>query len=56
MRYLIITKEPYLPFLTSWFDAENHFNADLEMIVYDLLKDKYTVDGVKWHDIEINHL
>jgi len=55
MRYLITTKD-YSPFLTKWFDAENNFNADLEMIVYDLVENKYTTDGKKWHEIEIDHL
>ena len=55
-RYLITTKENYSPFLTKWFEPENHFNADSEMIVYDLVENKYTTDGKKWHKIEIDHL
>ena len=54
MRYLVTTKE--IPFLTKWFYSENNFNVDLEMTVYDLLKNKYTTDGKIWHDIEIDHL
>jgi len=56
MRYLITTKDTYGPALTDWFDPENHFNPDLEMVVYDLLKYKYTTDGKTWHDIEVDHL
>ncbi len=55
MRYLITTKT-YKPFLTKWFKPENHFNNDLNMVVYDLLKNKYTTDGKKWHEIEVDHL
>ncbi len=54
MRYLITTKETYSPFLTEWFEPENHFNADLDMIVYDLVENKYTTDGNKWHEIEVD--
>lgn len=55
MRYLITTKvEP--PFLTKWFEPENHFNPDIEMIVCDLVECKYTTDGATWHNIEIDHL
>ena len=56
MRYLITTKGAYSPFFTKWFDAENHFNADLDMIVYDLVENKYTTDGEEWHEIEIDRL
>jgi len=55
MRYLITIKNGE-PFLTKWFDPKNNFNADLGMIVYDLVKNKYTTDGKKWDDIEIDHL
>jgi hypothetical protein len=56
MRYLITTKEVGFPFLTNWFDPENHFNPDVEMIVYDLKLNKYTIDGVSWHDIDCDVL
>ena len=56
MRYLITTKEVKSPFLTNWFEPENHFNPDIEMIVYDLVERKFTTDGKNWHDIEIDHL
>ena len=54
MRYLITTEDSP-PFLTGWFEPEN-FNADSGMIVYDFLENKYTTDGEKWHEIEIDHL
>ena len=55
MRYLITTNvQP--PFLTEWFYAENHFNAEVGMVVYDLAKGIYTTDGEKWEEIEEDHL
>ena len=56
MRYLITTNQAYAPFLTDWFDAENNFNKDIEMTVYDLVTYKYTTDGKTWLDIAIDHL
>lgn len=55
MRYLITTKNE-MPFLTKWFQAENHFNSQLQMVVYDLVECKYTTDGKIWNDIEIDTL
>ena len=55
MRYLITTNESE-PGLTKWFEPENHFNAEIGMVVYDLYLNKYTTDGVTWSDIEIDHL
>ncbi len=55
MRYLITTKEG-VPFLTEWFIAENNFDANAGMVVYDLAKQVYTTDGEIWHEIEIDHL
>ena len=56
MRYLVTTKESYEPFFTDWFDCENNFNSELEMIVYDLLKMEYTTDGIKWNIIKTDNL
>lgn len=55
MRYLITT-DGYEPFLTKWFDPDNHFNAEIGMIVYDLVYNKYTTNGYNWIDIEFDHL
>jgi len=55
MRYLITTNTEK-PFLTEWFDIENHFNVHVEMIVYDLEEKKYTSDGKEWDDIDFDHL
>ena len=56
MRYLITTNNVNSPFLTRWFEPENHFNSEIEMIVYDLVEKKFTTDGKNWCDIEIDHL
>jgi hypothetical protein len=55
MRYLVTTEEAYQPFLTWWFDPENHFNPDIGMIVYDLRENKFTVDGENWNEILIDN-
>lgn len=57
MRYLITTHlNP--PFLTDWYDYENFYNPDpaLMMIIYDLHKDLYTIDGQTWQSITTDHL
>ena len=56
MQYLITTKETDKPFLTNWFDAENHFNPNVQMVVYDLINLVFTTDGKTWKPIEIDHL
>ena len=59
MRYLIVTNvlmSGQFPFLTKWFDTENNFNSEIEMVVYDLYLNKYTEDGKNWHELEIDHL
>ncbi len=55
MQYLITTNDAP-PFLTKWFDAENHFNEDVGMVVYDLFNKQFTKDGVNWIKLEIDHL
>jgi len=55
MRYLITTNIT-TPFLTNYFDAENNFNPEIEMVVYDLYLNKYTEDGKNWYELEIDHL
>lgn len=53
MQYLITSKD-HKPFLTKWFEAENHFSDG--MIVYDLINHCYTTDGIVWLKIESDHL
>lgn len=55
MNYLIFT-DSHSPFYTNWFDVENHFNRDDNMIVVNLLTHKYTTDGRTWYDIAQDHL
>ena len=57
MKYIIITKaQP--PFLTDWFDSENHFNPDpqIGMMVINLHSKAYTTDGITWQPINEDHL
>lgn len=55
MQYLI-TCNVQKPALTNWFDAANNFNADVNMVVYDLVNGLYTTDGYSWEEITIDHL
>lgn len=60
MKYLIIATDPMTgeqsAFYTDWFQAENHFNPDVGMIVIDLMQHLVTFDGYSWQDIEQDHL
>lgn len=55
MRYLI-TSQFFEPFYSQWFEPNNHFNPYVDMVVYDLLEQKYTTDGVTWLEIKKDHL
>jgi hypothetical protein len=55
MRYLVITSTNE-PFRTDWFDLENNYNEDVDMIVFDLHKNEYTSDGKVWHKIAWDNL
>ena len=54
MRYLITTSK-YEPFYTDWYGSDM-FNAELDMVVYDLTNSIYTKDGVTWNDIIYDNL
>lgn len=56
MRYLVTFQTDNEPFFTNWFDPENHFNKELKMIVFDLIEFQFTIDGVTWVNIPIDHL
>jgi len=58
MRYLILYTEKGLQkaFFTEWFDVENNFNSELNMVVFDLLNHKYLVNSLGWSDIDFDHL
>jgi hypothetical protein len=55
MRYLI-TSFSEKPFFTDYYEFENHFNPDIEMVIYDLISEKYTMDGENWYEIDRDHL
>jgi len=57
IRYLVtFDGNEYPPFLTDYFDAENHFNPALNMKVFDLKAFKYTTNGKDWQPISEDHL
>lgn len=53
MRYLITSNTE--PFYTNWFDIENNFNSEMNMIVYDLYEHLF-YDGESWKEIKEDHL
>jgi len=60
MRYLVTYTETETQttkvFLTNWFDVQNNFNTDVDMIVYDLTTCQYLDSSLIWKSIEIDHL
>lgn len=57
MRYLV-TGTGIAPFLTDWFDIENNYNKEYDMVVYDLKYMEYYDGNVerKWVPITEDHL
>jgi hypothetical protein len=57
-RYLVTYTENGLrkAFYTYYFDIENNFNPDVEMIVFDIINHKYLVNSLGWTDIEFDNL
>lgn len=60
MKYLVIATNPITgeqeAFYTDWFQADNHFNPDGDMVVIDLIHHLVTFDGETWQDIEQDQL
>lgn len=58
MQYLVTYTENGLQkaFYTNWFLPENNFNADVGMVVFDLINKKYMCNSLGWADIEEDHL
>ena len=60
MKYLVIATNPITgeqeAFYTDWFQADNHFNPDADMVVIDLIQHLDTFDGETWQDIEQDQL
>lgn len=54
-RYLIIC-DGQLPAVTHWYDYDNNYNSDLNMVVFDFAVMKYTEDGLTWLEIQEDHL
>jgi len=55
-RYLVTTKNTFMPFLTFTYDKENHWQDNIGMTVYDLFQRKYTENGKQWKNIDVDHL
>ncbi len=43
-------------FFTKWFDVDNNFNAEVDMVVYDLVKGVYMTKELVWLPIKEDHL
>ncbi|ERI81455.1 hypothetical protein HMPREF1981_03219 [Bacteroides pyogenes F0041] len=60
MKYIVISKDPCTgeqsAFYTNWFDAENNFNPEYNMIVIDRTRHLVTFDGETWQDIDEDSL
>jgi len=56
MQNYLITTSGHNPCTSDYFDAENNFNKDLDMVVFNLYELTYTRDGVEWHPIHEDHL
>lgn len=52
----LITMDGEEPFFTAWFDYDNNYRKDLNMVVYDLWNHQYSTDGLEFKDIESDHL
>lgn len=56
MKYLIASsKFEFDSFLTTYYQSDM-FNSENGMVVYDLEKLIYTIDGKEWKPIIIDHL
>lgn len=57
-RYLVTYSEEGIKkcFYTHWFEPENNFNKELDMVVIDLVKNQFTNNGVDWQNIEEDNL
>lgn len=51
MRYLVCDNSENKPFYTEKFNMEN-FSMETDMIIFDLVLNRYTIDGKHWSDIE----
>ena len=60
MKYIVITTDPMTgeksAITTNWFDYENNYNPDYNMIVIGKTRGLITFDGETWQDIEEDSL
>jgi hypothetical protein len=58
MRYIITYTENEVQsvFYSDWFDVENNYNQNIDMVVIDLYTNKYFNSRMKWLDINFDHL
>jgi hypothetical protein len=56
MKRYLITSTLFIPFFTDNFDPENHWTEIGGMVVYDLAKCLYMIDGKEWIEIEFEQL
>jgi hypothetical protein len=50
MRYIVCDNSENKPFYTDKFEMIN-FSEEDEMIIFDLVMKKFTIDGKNWEDI-----
>ena len=53
MKYLVMHPD-YSPFLTNWFDYQNHYIE--KMVIYNLINQTYSRDGITWLELSIDNL
>jgi hypothetical protein len=53
MRYLVHPKDSH-PFFTAYYDFDSHYVEG--MIIYDLTKFEFTINGWDWNKITVDHL
>lgn len=60
MQYLVICTDPQTgkrsAFLTNWYDYENNYAPEMDMVIVDCHSFKVAFDGKTWEDIEFDHL
>jgi len=60
-KFLITTLDGEEPFFTDYFNAENHFNPDIGMTIYNLIAGTYTTWCVTpnwlrlWASVPVRH-
>lgn len=53
-RYLV-TADFIEPFLTNYFDIENNYNSEINMVVFDIINNLF-YSGTEWFPINEDHL